>query len=143
LRHTINPGSITLIAVFLLASCAGPTATQQTATTDNSVVDEKYPDVVEVEVVRATNGTFRFDVTVSSPYDSPERYADAWRIMGSEGVVYGTRELLHDHAGEQPFTRSLIGVEIPDGVEFVTVEARDLINGWGGDTREVQLPVDG
>ena len=99
--------------------------------------------MVEVEVLRATNGSFRFDVTISSPYDSLERYADAWRIVGSEGVVYGIRELLHDHAGEQPLTRSLIGVEIPDGVEFVTVEARDLVNGWGGDTLEVQLPVRG
>jgi hypothetical protein len=143
LRRTITLGSIALIAALFLTSCAGTTVTGQTTSTSDVAADERYPDVVEVEVVRATNGSFRFDVTISSPYDSPERYADAWRIVGSEGVVYGIRELLHDHAGEQPFTRSLIGVAIPDGVEFLTVEARDLVNGWGGDTLEVQLPVGG
>ena len=143
MRRTFTLGSIALLAALFLTSCAGSTATGQTTSTNDVAVDQRYADVVEVEVLRATNGSFRFDVTISSPYDSLERYADAWRIVGSEGVVYGIRELLHDHAGEQPFTRSLIGVGIPDGVEFVTVEARDLVNGWGGDTLEVQLPVRG
>ena len=50
------------------------------------------------------------------------------------------REFLHDHAGEQPFTRSLEGVAIPEGVETFTIEARYLVNGWGGATVEVALP---
>lgn len=131
------------VGAFALTSCADSATTQQTVSTDGSAVDDTYPDVVEVNVGRATNGTYRFEVTISSPYDSAERYADAWRVTGQQGVVYGIRELLHDHAGEQPFTRSLIGVEIPDGVEMVTVQARDLVNGWGGDTLEVQLSVGG
>lgn len=98
-----------------------------------------YPDVVEASVVRE-GGSFTFEVTISSPYDSRERYADAWRIVGDDGVVYGVREATHDHSGEQPFTRSLAGVEIPDSVDHVMIEGRDLVYGWGGGTFVATLP---
>jgi len=48
--------------------------------------------------------------------------------------------LYHPHVGEQPFTRSLSGVAIPEGVSKVTVEAHDSVQGWGGATVEVELP---
>jgi hypothetical protein len=99
-----------------------------------------YPDVLDVEVTLNPDGTFRFSVTLSSPYDTPQRYADAWRIKGADGTVYGVRELVHDHANEQPFTRSLDGVEIPAEVTTVIVEGRDQVSGWGGETVEVTLP---
>ena len=84
---------------------------------------------------------FDLDVTVSSPYDTPQRYADAFRATSEDGaVVYGVRELLHDHAGEQPFTRDLHGLEIPAGVRRIRVQARDRQHGWGGGTRVVSLP---
>ena len=101
--------------------------------------DGLFPDVVDATVER-DGDTFRFDVTISSPYDTPERYADAWRVVGPDGTVLGVRELLHDHQDEQPFTRSLSGVEIPAGVDTVTIEGRDQVNGWGGATLEVELP---
>lgn len=102
--------------------------------------EQQFPDVVAAEARRAGDNSLSFDVTVSSPYDSPERYADAWRVVGSDGTVYGVRELLHDHAGEQPFTRSLDGVDIPPTIDVVTIEARDLLNGWGGATLDIELP---
>lgn len=49
--------------------------------------------------------------------------------------------LLHDHAGEQPFTRSLDDVAIPDGVDRVTIEGRDLEHGWGGGTATIDVPA--
>ncbi len=98
-----------------------------------------YPDVVGVEV-SGGGGVYGFDVTVSSPYDTPERYADGWRVIGDDGVVYATNELTHDHATEQPFTRSVIGVSIPSSVETVVVQARDQTYGWGGATVTVTLP---
>lgn len=98
-----------------------------------------YPDVVGADVSRGSE-TYHFEVTISSAYDSPGRYADAFRIVGDDGRVYGVRELLHDHSGEQPFTRSLGPVGIPESVEVVTIEARDLVYGWGGDTVEIALP---
>jgi hypothetical protein len=101
---------------------------------------QKHPDVLEAKVRARGPGTFDFDVTVSSPYDTPQRYADAFRVMGKDGTVFGERKLLHDHAGEQPFTRDLHGVTIPRGVRSVIVQARDQKYGYGGKTFEVALP---
>jgi hypothetical protein len=99
-----------------------------------------YPDVLNVKVQARGDQRFDFDVTVSSPYDSPQRYADAFRVTGADGRTYGERQLLHDHANEQPFTRDLYGVDIPAGVQSVIVQARDLKNGYGGKSMEVKLP---
>jgi hypothetical protein len=98
-----------------------------------------YPDVTDV-VGRRRGDEVAFEVTISSPYDSADRYADGCRIDGDDGEVYGVRELTHDHANEQPFTRNLGSVDIPATVDTVTVEARDLVYGWGGETVSVALP---
>ncbi|MBT9612967.1 MAG: hypothetical protein IV108_06850 [Burkholderiales bacterium] len=63
-----------------------------------SVSTQKYPNVVDVKIKPSGADTFNFDVTVSSPYDTPQRYADAIRVMGKDGQVFGERKLLHDHA---------------------------------------------
>jgi len=106
---------------------------------DTDPGSQRFPDVIDAEATPGDDGTYRFDVTVSSPYDSPERYADAWRILSPDNDVLGVRELTHDHASEQPFTRSLDGVEVPADVTEVTIEGRDLANGWGGTTLVVSL----
>jgi hypothetical protein len=125
---------VTTCAAALIAACGGD-MTETTATTIQA-----FPEVVEVMVAVGENGSYRFDATMSSPYDSDDRYADAWRVVDEDGTVYGIRELTHPHANEQPFTRSLSGVEIPADVSTVIVEGRDSINGWGGETVEVMLP---
>lgn len=102
---------------------------------------QKFPDVVDVRIRARGTDTFDLDVTVSSPYDSAQRYADAFRATSEDGAeVYGVRPLLHDHAGEQPFTRDLYGVRVPAGVRRIRVQARDKTHGWGGNTRLVELP---
>ena len=132
--------------VLILAACAAetnPTTTEEgvglSSTTTSQSDDLLFPDVVGVTVTQNGDGTYRFDVTISSPYDSNEQYADAWRVLGPDGTEYGVRILTHPHANEQPFTRSLDGVEIPKDVTSVIVEGRDLINGWGGETVETPL----
>ena len=116
------------------SSASSPTSTSAGTSTD----EQAFPDILDVAVT-ADDDTFRFDVTVSSPYDTPERYADAWRIVAPDGTELGVRELTHDHAAEQPFTRSLTDVVIPPDVTEVTVEGRDLVNGWGGTTLTVTI----
>ena len=96
-------------------------------------------DVLEVEA-RPSGGGWRFDVTVEHADTGWKHYADAWRLVGPDGAVHGTRTLYHPHVGEQPFTRSLSGVVIPEGVASVTVEAHDSVHGWGGAAVEVTLP---
>lgn len=102
--------------------------------------EQPYPEIVDVEAEAAGEGTYDFAVTISSPYDSPERYADGWRVLGPGGEVLGEMELTHDHANEQPFTRTQSGVEVPDEVERVTIEGHDLENGYGGEPFPVELP---
>jgi hypothetical protein len=62
--------------------------------------------------------------------------------VDADGTVYGEHQLGHDHANEQPFTRTQPGVEIPDDVDEVIVEGHDLENGYGGDTMTVPLPAE-
>ena len=47
----------------------------------------RYPDVVAVELRPVGDRVFDVVVTISSPYDSPERYADGWRVLDPEGNV--------------------------------------------------------
>lgn len=113
------------------------------ADADADPADQRFPDIVAAVAERdAGTGTWTFRVTVSSPYDTSERYADGWRVVGGDGTVYGRHTLLHDHADEQPFTRTQTGVVIPDDVDEVTVEGRDRANGYGGATVTVTLDRD-
>lgn len=96
-------------------------------------------DVLNVDASHAADG-WRFDVTVRHDDAGWDHYADAWRVVGMDGTVYGTRTLFHPHVGEQPFTRSLSGVKIPENAETVIVEAHDSVHGWGGVTVTVKLP---
>ena len=102
--------------------------------------EQRFPDVIAAKVKVAAPGVFDFDVTVSSPYDTPSRYADGFRVSTTEGKVLGERKLLHDHQTEQPFSRDLYSVKIPDGIAKVVVQARDQKYGYGGKTVEVLLP---
>ena len=110
-----------------------------TASTEHASRSDDFPDVLAAQATPEGNDAWRFDVTLSSPYDSAARYADAWRVVGPDGTEYGIRVLTHDHASEQPFTRSQSGIVIPADVDTVTVEGRDQANGWGGGTLEVRL----
>lgn len=101
---------------------------------------EQFPAIVAVDATYdASADTWSFAVTVSSPYDTPARYVDGWRVVAPDGTVLGVHTLTHDHAGEQPFTRTQTGVEIPDEVDEVIIEGRDLVNGFGGETRTLEL----
>lgn len=124
------------VIAIIAASLAASAPTVRAVTTP----DPKFPDVRSVQVHAAGPDTFDFDVTVSSPYDSPARYADGIRARSPGGAVYGRRKLFHDHADEQPFTRDMHGVKVPAGVRSVVVEARDLKHGYGGKTVVVDLP---
>lgn len=107
----------------------------------SDTADARFPDVVGATLESTGDGTFTVSATLCSAYDTPERYADAWRVLTPSGDVLGVRELLHDHANEQPFTRSLNEpITIPDDVDTVVVEGRDQANGWGGATVEIEVP---
>lgn len=104
------------------------------------LMNQKFPNVIDVRVHARSDSRFDFDATISSPYDTPQRYADAFRVMSTDGVQFGERTLFHDHASEQPFTRDLYGVAIPAGINTVVIQARDKKYGYGGKTLHVTLP---
>lgn len=97
-------------------------------------------DVVGVKVTPESGETFRFDVTVQHDDTGWDHYADRWDVLGADGTVYGERVLLHPHVNEQPFTRSLGGVSVPDNVTEVVIRAHDSVDGLGGKEMTVQLP---
>ena len=129
-----------LMAALLLAGCSADSTDGPTEERSPSASGARFPDVVQVQIEPEAEGSYRITVTMSSPYDSPQRYADGWRVTGPDGTVYATTTLGHDHASEQPFTRTQTGVEVPDGVDTVVVEGRDTENGYGGGTVTADLP---
>ena len=97
-------------------------------------------DVVGVKAAKSSDGTWSFDVTVSRADEGWDHYANRWDVVASDGTVLGTRTLHHPHETEQPFTRSLRGVRVPDGVVSVTIRANDSVHGYGGKEFSVELP---
>ena len=96
------------------------------------------PQVLAATITQSGNG-WRFDVTIQHADAGWEHYADGWGVYLEDGTELGYRELAHPHDSEMPFTRSLSGVEIPDGVARVFVRPRDLVHGEG-ESFAVELP---
>eukprot|EP00536_Pseudo-nitzschia_multiseries_P010983 jgi/Psemu1/289416/fgenesh1_pg.354_\ len=70
--------------------------------------------------------------------DGWDKYADEFQIRDAEtGIVLGTRTLMHPHVNEQPFTRSLLGVNVSDSIRCVEVAARDSVLGYCGTEYEL------
>lgn len=88
-------------------------------------------EVVDAEFRNSANG-LTASVTIRHGDTGWDDYADGWRVETAEGQVLGTRVLLHPHVEEQPFTRSLPGVEIPPDTLEVFVRTRTSVTGWAG-----------
>nr|WP_139838606.1 hypothetical protein [Pseudoruegeria aquimaris] len=87
--------------------------------------------VVEGATAIRDGAGWRFSVTLSHPDTGWDHYADGWRVVAEDGTVLATRELLHPHVTEQPFTRSLGGVALQEGIKRVGIQARCNRDGWG------------
>ncbi|SFD12446.1 hypothetical protein [Tropicimonas isoalkanivorans] len=98
------------------------------------------PAVIEGARAVKNGGDWTVSVTLRHGDTGWEDYADGWRVIGPEGEVLGTRELAHPHETEQPFTRSLSGVTIPEDIAVVEIEARTSTGGWEGARFPLTLP---
>lgn len=96
-------------------------------------------DVVEVSIESGQSG-FTIAATVRSADTGWDKYADAWQVRSLDGAVLGERVLTHPHETEQPFTRSLRGVEIPPEVAEIVVVARDSVAGFCGVGFTIEVP---
>ncbi|RTE66521.1 hypothetical protein EH243_07410 [Amphritea opalescens] len=96
-------------------------------------------DVIAVKVQPQAGHRYDFSVTVNHADSGWDHYANRWEILDGDGKIIASRVLLHPHVSEQPFTRSLSGVEIPAGVTQVRVRAHDLVHQYGGAELVVDL----
>lgn len=148
LRQIVLAIVVALGALLVTTGCGNSSSDKSTVSqggdsgaSASAAGDQNFPDVVEVKAEQTGDGLFSFDVTMTSPYDTAKHYADGWRIRNADGTVYGEKTLDHDHASEQPFTRTQTDVKIPAGVTSVVVEGRDIDGGYGGATVTVELPT--
>jgi hypothetical protein len=88
-------------------------------------------DVLEVRLEQDASGNYTAAVTLKHSDQGWKHFANRWEILDLEGNLLATRVLRHPH-DEQPFTRALDDIEIPDDVDQVRVRGHDLKHGYGG-----------
>ncbi len=126
-----------LLMLFLALVVAPASASSHDLDHDPSL---DFAQVTWVDVTARADGTYAFAVTVRHDDTGWDHYADAWEVVDPRtDEVLATRELLHPHETEQPFTRSLDGVLLPEGVTVVLVRARCNVHGFGGRTVTIDL----
>ena len=97
-------------------------------------------DVLATDVSCRSPSVCRFSVTLQHADEGWQHYADRWEILTPEGELLATRVLQHPHVSEQPFTRSLQDVTIPEGLTHVRLRAHDSVHGHRGAELLVEIP---
>jgi hypothetical protein len=124
-----------VIAALLLASCSSTGGDESVAP-----ATEGCAHVIDA-TISSTAAGYTISATVSSADTGWDKYADAWEVRDEQGLVLGERVLAHPHETEQPFTRSLTGVQIAEEVGELTIAARDSVLGFCGEVFVVEVPV--
>ena len=135
-RVTAMKGWFLATALTILSATVGSLASFPAPAGTADVVDAE----VTMEALTGDETFYRFTVTVRHADEGWDHYADAFEIVSPDGTVLGTRVLAHPHVNEQPFTRTLSAVAIPEGVTEVVIRARDSVHGHGGETMTVAIP---
>jgi hypothetical protein len=109
-----------------------------------TVVSSAFTGEADVLHPKATRSgaKWSFSVTVQHADEGWDHFADRWEVLTLEGELFATRVLAHPHVGEQPFTRGMAGIEIPEGTKEVVVRARDSVHGYGGKEVNFKLTTD-
>lgn len=96
------------------------------------------PVVQHVDARKSGMG-WRINVTLSHADTGWEHYADGWEVQDAAGNRLGYRELMHPHVHEQPFTRSLFDIMVPDGTRELFIRARCSQDGWSDHLTKITL----
>lgn len=96
------------------------------------VVAAAGADVINAEILRNDDGSFTFNVTVQHEDEGWKHYADHWLILDKNEQIIAARKLMHPHVKEQPFTRSLSYIQIPDDVTEVIIRAHCSVDEYTG-----------
>ena len=95
-------------------------------------------DVTDVKFNRQGD-RYRFDATLQHADTGWDHYTDRWDVLAPDGTILATRVLAHPHVNEQPFTRSLTGIKIPEEVTHVEVRGHDSVHAYGGKTITIDV----
>lgn len=114
--------------------------TVESTTSTAPAGDDECAHVIAATIEPSGEGQFTVSATVRSDDTGWEKYADLWEVRTVDGEVLGQRVLAHPHENEQPFTRSVGGVEIPGDVAEVVVIAHDLVAGFCGESVTIGVP---
>ena len=98
-------------------------------------------EIVKVELEPSAN-RWTFHVALSHEDTGWDHFADGWRIVDSKGNELGYRKLWHPHVEEQPFTRTLANVLVPEGTNIIFIEAHDKVHGWAKKKVKIDLKKD-
>jgi hypothetical protein len=97
------------------------------------------PEIVEA-AAKKTGMSWRVDVTLRHPDTGWDHYADGWEVRDADGNRLGYRVLHHPHVDEQPFTRALTGLDLPDGTREIFIRAHCSVDEWSED--EVRIGIE-
>ncbi|WP_263735034.1 hypothetical protein [Defluviimonas sp. WL0002] len=97
------------------------------------------PEVIAAKANRLDHA-WSISVTLSHPDTGWDHYANAWQVLAPDDSVLGTRTLTHPHVEEQPFTRSIDHVVIPEGFDHVLIRVRCNLDGWSPRLIWLELP---
>ena len=129
-----------LVAAAVLLS-VGSVSAQANQEEEQFNPDLKYAQVRQVELRETGDRVYHVSVTLRHADSGWDHYADLWQVVDDgTGEVLGERRLAHPHTNEQPFTRSLSRVEIPEGVEVIRIRAKCNQHGYEG--KQVRIPLD-
>ncbi|WP_457649856.1 hypothetical protein [Profundibacter sp.] len=98
----------------------------------------EFPTIEAVKIRPSSNG-YDLAVTLKHPDTGWDHYADGWEVLDADGKRLGYRLLAHPHVHEQPFTRSLGGVNIPKGTEKIFIRPHCLVDGWSEQPFKIYL----
>jgi len=96
-------------------------------------------DVIDAEVKQKNDGSYTINVTVQHADEGWNHYADHWLILDKDDQVIAARKLMHPHVKEQPFTRDLSYIQIPDEVTEVTIRAHCSVDNYSGKNMVVKI----
>src|SRR6056297_2013137 len=113
------------IAAVLTATLAAPALAHE-------------PEILDATATKS-GMSWRIDVTLEHPDTGWDHYADGWEVLDAEGNRLGYRMLHHPHVNEQPFTRSLNNLDLPDGTREIFIKAHCSVDGWTAEAKRVEL----
>jgi len=95
--------------------------------------------ILAADFSKTGDNEWSINITLKHDDTGWDHYADNWRVVDSEGNILGDRVLYHPHVDEQPFTRGLRNLTVPEGITTVYIEAHDKVHGWTPNKLKVDL----